>query len=127
MATRDGVPFPRLCAIAGLPEPVSEYRFVDTRKWRFDWAWVEARVALEVEGGVWIGGRHTRTGGYLQDMAKYNEAQIAGWQVLRCVPDDLTAGETFALIRRALAVRARETVARVESARTLVEQALEVK
>lgn len=40
-------------------EVVKEYLFHPTRKWRFDYAIPDHKIALEVEGGVWTGGRHT--------------------------------------------------------------------
>lgn len=84
-----GDPFPLFCQAHGLPLPQGEYRFLRTRRWRFDWAWVEALVAIEVEGGIWTRGRHTRGTGYLHDMAKYNAAQLSGWMVLRYTPQQL--------------------------------------
>ena len=60
----------------------TEYRFHPTRKWRFDFV-VDKRVAIEVEGGLFSRGRHTRGKGYIGDMQKYNAAQIGGWKILR--------------------------------------------
>jgi very-short-patch-repair endonuclease len=94
--------FPTVCERSGLPIPVQEHRFHAVRKWRFDWAWPEAKVALEVEGGVWTGGRHTRASGFIGDIEKYNEATIAGWRVLRCVPSRLVSSETVEMLRRAI-------------------------
>lgn len=94
--------FPKFCGISGLPEPTPEYRFHPTRKWRFDWAWPTQKVALEVEGGVWTHGRHTRASGYIGDIEKYNEATLLGWRVLRCVPDQLMTHETADVLRRAM-------------------------
>ena len=74
---------------ADYPQPVREYRFHPTRKWRFDFAWPEARVAVEVEGGTWDRGRHTRGAGYAGDCAKYNAAVMSGWRVLRFTSDML--------------------------------------
>ena len=81
-----------LCAAAGLPEPEAEVRFDKVRKWRFDFAWKLQKVALEVEGGTWAGGRHTRGSGYLADCAKYNAAVLAGWRVLRYSPEQIRDG-----------------------------------
>lgn len=97
-------PFPWLCVGAGLPEPVTEYRFHNTRRWRFDYAIPSQFVALEVEGGVWTAGRHTRGAGYLGDCEKYNEAQLLGWIVLRCTPSQLRT-KGIALLQRAMKVR----------------------
>ena len=79
-----------LCRALNVPAPVAEHRFAPPRRWRFDWAWPDHMVALEVEGAVWTGGRHTRGSGYLKDMEKYSEAAISGWCVVRCTPATLT-------------------------------------
>ena len=67
----------------GLPEPEREYRFHPVRRWRFDFAWLDVKLAVEIEGGVYSGGRHTRGAGFENDAEKYNEAGLFGWTVLR--------------------------------------------
>lgn len=67
-------------------EPEREYRFHRDRKWRFDFAYPAIRLAIEVEGGIWSGGRHTRGSGFEADCEKYNEAAAAGWRVIRFTP-----------------------------------------
>jgi len=64
-------------------DPVQEYRFHPTRKWRFDRAWVDERVAVEIDGGTFSGGRHTRGMGYHRQIEKSNAAILEGWVVLR--------------------------------------------
>lgn len=100
--------FRALCKAHGLPEPVEEYMFAKSigRRWRFDYAWPERQVALEQEGGIFTGGRHTRGAGFLRDMAKYNEAAAMGWCVLRCTPGTLYSEATLDWIKRALNRRA---------------------
>ena len=66
-----------------LPEPVSEYRFHPTRKWRFDFAWPDQMVAVEIEGGVYSHGRHTRPAGFMGDCEKYEAALLRQWVVFR--------------------------------------------
>ena len=95
--------FRALCRREGLPEPVREYAFATPRRWRFDFAWPEAKVALEVEGGVWTQGRHTRGSGFLKDVEKYNEAVRRGWRVFRCTPATLESLDTVQLIADAIA------------------------
>jgi hypothetical protein len=90
------------CQRNGLPVPEPEGRFHPTRRWRFDWFWLGDRVALEVEGGVWTHGRHSRGAGMLADMLKYNEAAALGWKVLRTTPQTLKSRETLTLLRRVL-------------------------
>ena len=88
----------------GLPLPTPEYAFAkdDGRRWRLDFAWPAQRLALEVEGGVWVQGRHTRGSGFMRDMEKYNTAAAKGWRVIRCVPGDLCSFGTIDLINRSL-------------------------
>ena len=51
-ARRITLAFDRQCAAFSLPPPVAEHRFHETRRWRFDFAWPDHRVALEIAGGV---------------------------------------------------------------------------
>jgi very-short-patch-repair endonuclease len=81
-----------------IPQPKKEHQFLSTRKFRFDYAWIEQKIALEVEGGVWIQGRHTRGAGFVKDMEKYNLACVAGWKVLRFTPQQLRKKETYNLL-----------------------------
>lgn len=86
----------------GVPEPQYEYRFCDERKWRFDLAWPTYMLALEVQGGIWTRGRHTRGVALLAEWEKLNAAACLGWRVLFCQPRDLCTSETVATIRAAL-------------------------
>lgn len=78
--------FSSACAAWGLPVPEREHLFHPTRKWRFDYAWPGQKVAVEVEGGIYTQGRHTRGKGYADDMEKYNAAALRGWTLLRYTP-----------------------------------------
>jgi len=92
------------CRLAALPEPTAEYRFAPPRRWRFDYAWpkVEPPVALEVEGGVFVAGRHSRGAGMINDMEKYNTATLAGWKVLRVTPKQIADGSALTLVEQAI-------------------------
>lgn len=94
--------FTRLCNTELHAECVKEYRFHPTRQWRFDYALPTYRIALEVEGGVWTGGRHTLPVGFLRDMEKYNTATLMGWKVFRCVPKELRSMKTLNMLRAAI-------------------------
>ena len=85
-----------------LPPCQKEWRFHPKRRWRFDYAWPAKKVALEVEGGVWTGGRHTRGKGFLGDVEKYNSATVLGWRVLRCIPNNLKSQNTIELLKTLL-------------------------
>jgi hypothetical protein len=85
-------PFQQLCQKAGLPIPEPEYRFHPTRKYRFDWAFVKEKIALEIEGGIWTGGRHTSGSGFSRDLTKYRFAVKGGWKLLRYSPKEFSSG-----------------------------------
>jgi hypothetical protein len=91
--------FITLLIAAGLPAPTPEYRFAADRKWKFDFGWPAHKVALEVEGGIWIQGRHSRGSGMSADFVKYNRAAILGWRVVKCVPSDLMKPATVEMLR----------------------------
>lgn len=88
--------------VAKLPEPALEHRFHPERRWRLDLAWIEDKVGLEIEGGVWIQGRHSRGAGMEADMEKYNAAQLMGWTVLRYSTEQVKQGLPIPDLKRAL-------------------------
>lgn len=85
-----------------LPRPEREVTFHPSRKWRFDFAWPDSMVAVEVEGGSWVNGAHTRGGHFESDAEKYNEAALLGWLVLRVTPRQIEAGQALWWVRKAL-------------------------
>ena len=84
----------------GIDGWVRELRFDEARMWRFDFAWPELDIAIEVEGGQWIGG-HGGTR-FDADCEKYAEAAIRGWTVVRVSTDMVTNGRAAAIIPRLL-------------------------
>lgn len=79
-----------------------EFRFAPPRRWRFDFAWPQQRIALEIEGGTWVGGRHNRGAGYVNDLEKYNTATLLGWRLLRVTPEMVSDGTALLLIEALL-------------------------
>jgi len=93
---------------AGLPRPVREHRFHNVRRWRFDLAYPDCKVAIEVDGGVYTRGRHTTGRGYTADQYKGNMAIEMGWLVLHYTTTMLSKrqiNETVEQIRRVLLMR----------------------
>lgn len=79
-----------------------EFRFHSTRRWRADFHIVGRQLLIEVEGGVWSEGRHTRGKGYMGDMEKYNEATALGYQIIRFETSQVTSGYAFRWIEKFL-------------------------
>ena len=75
----------------GLPFE-AEYKFLRDRKFKFDFALLEPEIAIEIEGAVWVQGRHTRGSGFIKDMEKYNLAAKYGWRVFRFCTDQVLSG-----------------------------------
>lgn len=93
-------PVELICRVDGLPMPVAEYRFCLGRRFRFDWCWPRQLIALEIDGGVWTKGRHTRGTGFMRDQEKTNLAAVLGWKVFRCTPQ--TIHTAMELVKQAL-------------------------
>lgn len=96
--------FFQLLTDAGIEIPSPEYKFLADRKFRFDYAWVEQKVALEVEGGIWLGNksRHFSGKGILNDMEKYNLAVVNGWRLIRIDPDRLAGIYLINILKQVL-------------------------
>jgi very-short-patch-repair endonuclease len=88
--------------MTGLPEPVREFKFHRTRKWRLDLAYPDRMLAIEADGGTRTGGRHVRGDGYQGDCTKLNAAVDAGWRVLRFTTAMIQSGEALAALRQIL-------------------------
>jgi hypothetical protein len=80
------------CRDSGLVIPDREHKFMDGRRFRFDFAWADKMLGVEIEGGVFSGGRHTRGVGYSRDLEKYNLAAMHGWTVYRFTTQDVKQG-----------------------------------
>lgn len=92
---------------AGIPFE-REVKFHPERKWRADFmvgqnfAWpVRGRYLIEIDGGAWTQGRHTRGAGFEGDLEKLNAAALLGYRVLRFTPAMVEDGRALAVIRQA--------------------------
>ena len=96
----NAVLFLALCKSFGITGIEREHYFAREigRKWRFDFALVKQKIAIEIEGGVWTNGRHTRGAGFIADMEKYNTAALLGWRILRFTPAQIKQETTYLTI-----------------------------
>jgi very-short-patch-repair endonuclease len=84
---------------------VREYKFCKDRKWRADFAieippWEhKATVLVEIEGGIWRQGRHTRGTGFIADLEKYNTAAMLGYRLLRFSTQHVLEGQAKAFLK----------------------------
>lgn len=89
---------------AGL-NPEREFRFHKPRRWKFDFAFPDQKIAIEAEGGTWSNGRHVRAKGFALDCEKYNQAALDGWTLLRFTGDQIRSGEALQTIEKALSAK----------------------
>lgn len=89
------------CRTLGLPMPEPEVRFCPPRRFRFDWAWVEEKVALEIQGGIFTHGRHTRGAALLAEHEKLNLAASLGYRVFYATPKSAGNLALYRLIQAA--------------------------
>jgi hypothetical protein len=92
----------------GIPEPTREFEFAKEsfgRKHRFDFCWPAQRVYLEIDGGNWTGGRHTRPEALARDYEKRNLATLLGWRGLWCEPKDLVTVDFMDVLKKALEIK----------------------
>ena len=82
------------CKVLGV-EYEREYAFVPGRKFRADFYIPAAKLLVEVEGGTWIAGRHSRGVGMAKDCGKYNLATRLGYRLLRYTTDMVERGDAL--------------------------------
>ena len=84
-----GIPFER------------EVRFHPKRMWRFDFTF-EGKIAMEIDGGTWIHGGHSRGKGHRNDAEKQNAANMLGWTIYRATTDMVKDGTALLTIEAAV-------------------------
>ena len=93
------------CLALKLPTPRRQFPFHPERKFRADFAWPEYRLLLEVQGGAFAGGRHTRGAGFQEDCERRCLAVGIGYSVLEVTPGQVTSGRAAQWTRVALNAR----------------------
>lgn len=87
---------------AGLPGPIREFQAIPGRRFRFDFAWPEKKLLVEVQGAVWVQGGHSTGTGITRDAEKLNLATLAGFRCLHVTGPHVTNGQALTWIREAL-------------------------
>jgi len=70
-------------------EPVREYKFIEGRKFKADFAWPHKNLVVEIDGGQWSKGSHNTGLGKRRDAERDRLAVLAGWRIMRFVNNDL--------------------------------------
>lgn len=86
--------------------PVPEFRFHETRKFRIDVAFPQHMLAVEIDGGGWVQGRHSRGLGIAKDAEKSALLAICGYRLIRCTPEQVRKGIVLAWVQQAIGVAA---------------------
>ena len=94
----------------GLPGWEEEAKdLIPGRRYRFDLAERKLKIAIEIQGGIWMGmerkGAHALPTNHLRDMEKANLAQIEGYIVLQFTPQQFDSGQAYKTIMTAVMKR----------------------
>ena len=89
----------------GLAGYVRQYRAIKGRKFAFDFAFLDEKLLIEIQGGTYSNGAHARPLGIARDYEKSNLAQLAGWRCLAFDGMAVRSGEAVEVVRKALGVK----------------------
>ncbi len=99
MTARLPFDIPSQCKLMGLPVPVREFKFHPSRRWRIDYCWPSIKLAVEIEGGIWLKkGGHTTGVGFSKNIEKYNNLTLLGYRLLRFTPAQERNGDAIEMI-----------------------------
>jgi len=99
-------------AFPNLPKPMCAFNgrqhcFHPIRQWRSDFAWPSVKIAVEIQGGSFLGkskykkrGGHNTAIGQSRDYEKNRAAVMMGWRVLMFNTSDLKKKRTKKLGKR---------------------------
>jgi len=91
----------------GYPAPKLEFKFHPDRRWRFDFAWEEKKIAIEVQGGLFIGGAHSRGAYIVKSQEKYNNAALMGWRIFYFQPKEFNNGIATEILDQVFGIQRR--------------------
>ena len=82
----------------------AEYKPFGDSKHRLDFACPETKTAIEIQGGNWAGGRHTRPEQLDKEYAKLNKLAFNGW-VTFLLSGEMITKENLEMIAHAILSR----------------------
>lgn len=91
---------------SNVPCPERQVQLLETRKFTVDFVWRKQRIAVEIDGGLWMqnqvgrgGGAHSRPANIIRDMEKSNLVQRAGYRFFRFTTTQVMNGEALEFIQ----------------------------
>lgn len=76
-----------------------QYKFLQDRKFAIDFAMIDKKLAIEIEGGTWINGGHNRGKIFESNCEKYNELSKRGWTLFRFTTGMVTSGKAILFVQ----------------------------
>ncbi len=89
----------------GYPPPMVEFKFHPNRRWRFDFCWPDKLIALEVQGGLFIRGAHSRGAYIVKSQEKYNHAALMGWRIFYFQPKEFNDGTAIEILDQVFGIK----------------------
>ena len=89
----------------GYPTPKPQVQLIADRKFAYDYVFVAAKLAVEIQGQIWKKGGHTSGAGITRDAVKTNELACIGWSLLVFTGEQIMSGEALDWTERALRAR----------------------
>lgn len=83
----------------GIPAPIFEFVHIPSRRFRLDLCWPDKKIGIEVQGGIWVQGKHGRGSGIRKDMDKRNLQILSGWRVFEVEPRELLSQKTIDMVK----------------------------
>lgn len=89
-------------AAKGYPRPKPQAMIIPERKYRIDYAFIAARLAVQIQGQIWKKGGHTSGRGMIRDAEVCNHLTCLGWKLLLITPEMIDSGQALEWTERAL-------------------------
>jgi len=83
----------------GLGGYVREAQIIPHRKYRYDFYYPEANLCIEIQGGVWSNGAHSRPTGITRDYEKANLCVQHGFRLLQFDVKQVKSGDAVEFVR----------------------------
>ena len=87
---------------AGIRYEVEWAKIIPGRRYRFDFALLDYRILVEIQGGTWKLGGHTSGAGIARDCEKSILAQLEGWKVFALCAEHVQSGQGLKWVQEAI-------------------------